>query len=86
MNVLQGVCGFMLMICAGLAQAQSAGNGMRPRTADAADGMLFFESVLQGHFVDTCKRLSPQLAPQLEATDLVARLAAAQRDRQAGLG
>jgi hypothetical protein len=67
MNVLQGVCGFMLMICAGLAQAQSAGNGMRPRTADAADGMLFFESVLQGHFVDTCKRLSPQLAPQLDA-------------------
>ena len=67
MNVLQGACGFMLAACAGLAQAHSAGNGMRPRTADAADGMLFFESVLQGHLVDTCKRLDPELAPQLDA-------------------
>lgn len=67
MNVFRGFCGFVLMTCAGLAQAQSIGNGTRPRTADAADGLLFFDSVLQGHFVDTCRRLSPELAPQLDA-------------------
>jgi hypothetical protein len=67
MKVLRGTVGAILMACCGAALAQSAGNGMRYRTADAADGGLFFESVVQGHLVDTCKRLSPELSPQLAA-------------------
>lgn len=67
MNAFWGACGLMLATCCGPALAQSAGNSIRPRTADAADGMLFFDSVIQGHLVDSCKRLDPELAPQLDA-------------------
>jgi hypothetical protein len=56
-----------LLLSAGLTYAQSTATTTRPRTADAADGLLFFESVMQGHLVDTCKRLDPESALQLDA-------------------
>lgn len=69
MHGLRIGAGLALLAAAGLANAQStfAGGTQRPRTADASDGLLFFNSVMQGHLVDACKRLDPERAPQLEA-------------------
>lgn len=67
MNGLRIGAGLALLVGAGLVQAQSAETAKLPRTADASDGMLFFNSVMQGHVVDVCKRLDPERAPQLDA-------------------
>ena len=56
---------------AALAQAQTpALPGTRFRTADASDGALYFDSVLQGHLVDACTRHDPETAAQLGTAHL----------------
>ena len=63
---------FAVSIAVGIASstnslaAQGQGTSqLIPRTADAADGELFFQSVVQGHLVDLCRQLAPELASKL---------------------